>query len=101
MLTSSQQPTTNAPWEESQEPSLLQLTKASRRHIFHTRCIAEWLQRDNSCPVCKASIPGVMNHDEMPYGGWQQGNMSYEEWDARRRYNYWQYHEPPLLCSIQ
>jgi hypothetical protein len=25
-------------------------------HIFHSKCINDWLQRDNSCPLCKQCI---------------------------------------------
>ena len=27
-----------------------------KQHCFHTRCIDQWLQRNNSCPVCRANV---------------------------------------------
>jgi len=27
-----------------------------KQHCFHTTCIDEWLQRNNSCPVCRAKV---------------------------------------------
>ena len=26
------------------------------RHIFHTKCIKDWLKNNNSCPLCKKPI---------------------------------------------
>ncbi|KAG1333897.1 hypothetical protein COCNU_03G000160 [Cocos nucifera] len=26
-------------------------------HVFHLHCIAPWLQRKNSCPLCRATVP--------------------------------------------
>ena len=79
------------------------MTPLDHRHIFHTSCIAEWLQRDDSCPTCKSRIPGVMNQDQKPQGGWQAGHERSEwEWqweDWRRRRMYYYYDEP--ICSIQ
>lgn len=27
-----------------------------KQHCFHTSCIDQWLQRNNSCPVCRAIV---------------------------------------------
>ena len=27
-----------------------------KQHCFHTKCIDQWLQRNNSCPVCRAKV---------------------------------------------
>ena len=29
----------------------------SHSHIFHKSCVAEWLERDDSCPMCRSSLP--------------------------------------------
>ena len=26
-------------------------------HVFHKSCVAEWLERDDSCPMCRAALP--------------------------------------------
>jgi len=26
-------------------------------HAFHTTCIETWLERDNSCPLCRSELP--------------------------------------------
>lgn len=26
------------------------------RHFFHTKCIEDWLKKNNSCPLCKKPI---------------------------------------------
>ena len=26
------------------------------KHYFHTKCISEWLKRNNNCPLCKSTI---------------------------------------------
>ena len=28
----------------------------NKGHIFHDNCIGEWIQRNNTCPLCKAPI---------------------------------------------
>ncbi|KAL4231281.1 RING finger protein 24 [Mactra antiquata] len=28
----------------------------SCHHVFHSRCLLEWLQRKNNCPLCKATV---------------------------------------------
>ncbi|GLJ07926.1 hypothetical protein SUGI_0077560 [Cryptomeria japonica] len=25
-------------------------------HIFHTHCLSRWLERSNSCPICRAPL---------------------------------------------
>ncbi|GBM93876.1 hypothetical protein AVEN_213442-1 [Araneus ventricosus] len=30
-------------------------------HLFHEKCINEWLERSRSCPVCRSSIHGMNN----------------------------------------
>mmetsp|Transcript_55946 Transcript_55946/g.121079 ORF Transcript_55946/g.121079 Transcript_55946/m.121079 type:complete len:216 (-) Transcript_55946:86-733(-) len=32
-------------------------------HYAHTRCIEEWLVRSPKCPVCRSSIPEMLNND--------------------------------------
>ena len=29
----------------------------SARHVFHAACVAEWLERNDSCPMCRAALP--------------------------------------------
>ena len=29
----------------------------SRAHVFHRECAAEWLARDDSCPMCRSALP--------------------------------------------
>ena len=29
----------------------------SARHVFHTKCVSEWLERHDSCPMCRAALP--------------------------------------------
>ena len=29
----------------------------SARHVFHAKCVEEWLKRDDSCPMCRAALP--------------------------------------------
>lgn len=29
----------------------------SHSHVFHQRCVAEWLERDDSCPMCRSALP--------------------------------------------
>ena len=29
----------------------------SRSHVFHKTCVAEWLERDDSCPMCRSALP--------------------------------------------
>ena len=29
----------------------------SARHVFHAKCVAEWLNRHDSCPMCRAALP--------------------------------------------
>ena len=30
----------------------------SQIHIYHTRCIEEWLTANNTCPTCRAKVSG-------------------------------------------
>lgn len=29
----------------------------SHSHVFHKTCVAEWLERDDSCPMCRCALP--------------------------------------------
>ncbi|XP_057814466.2 uncharacterized protein LOC131028234 [Cryptomeria japonica] len=29
----------------------------NENHIFHTKCIRQWLKRQNTCPVCRTEFP--------------------------------------------
>ena len=29
----------------------------SHSHVFHKSCVAEWLERDDSCPMCRSALP--------------------------------------------
>ena len=30
--------------------------KCDKRHIFHTKCLKPWLEKELSCPICRAKI---------------------------------------------
>ena len=30
---------------------------STRAHVFHRQCAAEWLARDDSCPMCRSALP--------------------------------------------
>jgi hypothetical protein len=32
------------------------LLPCNEKHFFHSECIKEWLNRNNSCPLCKKEI---------------------------------------------
>ena len=34
----------------------IKILPCHEQHIFHKYCISEWLQRHDSCPLCKRSI---------------------------------------------
>ena len=34
------------------------------RHIFHIVCLETWLQRNSTCPLCRAHLPGPVDDDE-------------------------------------
>ena len=37
------------------------------QHLFHEQCLEEWVNRKNTCPVCKSSISVVCNiPDKIP-----------------------------------
>jgi hypothetical protein len=40
---------------------LVPLSITSCFHLFQRDCIATWMERDNSCPVCKAPVRFVQN----------------------------------------
>jgi E3 ubiquitin-protein ligase AIP2 len=29
----------------------------SVQHVFHAKCVQTWLKRDDSCPMCRVSLP--------------------------------------------
>jgi len=29
----------------------------SKAHVFCRECVAEWLARDDSCPMCRVALP--------------------------------------------
>ncbi|ESQ38243.1 hypothetical protein EUTSA_v10029142mg [Eutrema salsugineum] len=31
-------------------------TRMTCSHVFHARCLSEWLQRKNTCPLCSAVL---------------------------------------------
>ncbi|CAI2378074.1 unnamed protein product [Moneuplotes crassus] len=55
--------------EEFKEEDEIITLPCNGRHIFHTKCILEWLPRNNACPLCKEpvsieSIERQQNDDE-------------------------------------
>jgi hypothetical protein len=28
----------------------------NKEHFFHTKCLEEWLRRNNKCPICRTEI---------------------------------------------
>ena len=32
----------------------LPIAELKSRHVFHFRCLKEWIKRDSSCPLCKS-----------------------------------------------
>lgn len=36
-----------------------------KTHLYHSQCIEEWLQRDNSCPICRVPIELKNDNDSV------------------------------------
>ncbi|KAL6906082.1 hypothetical protein ACP4OV_003683 [Aristida adscensionis] len=47
-------------FEEGEEVSAM---PCSRGHEFHSICIAKWLGRSNTCPLCRHALPLLVTHD--------------------------------------
>lgn len=39
-----------------EETDLISQLDCSERHIFHTRCIEEWMKKKTECPSCRAPV---------------------------------------------
>lgn len=33
-------------------------------HLYHSECILPWLQKNNTCPVCRSALPGELHPSE-------------------------------------
>ncbi|CAI2375580.1 unnamed protein product [Moneuplotes crassus] len=53
------------PLSDFQDEQLIYLP-CSRKHIFHSNCIIDWLKRDRNCPLCRVGV----NSDLLKYSGY-------------------------------
>ena len=52
--------------DEIKDNERYQLLRCS--HVYHKKCILEWLDRSNTCPTCREIIPNIFSIETKKLG---------------------------------